>query len=475
MAAPTVYDQVRYSNYPYALTHPDRLATVAVLRGLRPPDPRNCRVLELGCGAGGNLLAMAVATPGLRAVGIDLAAAPIADGRRAAEEIGIENVDLRQGDVSDLTDGSLGEFDYVIAHGLYAWVPEAVRGDVLAAVQAHLAADGLAYVSYNAYPGGYMRKLLREAGLWFARGEDEPVARAERARELYQFIHEACGDRGDWWGGQINATIEPFAVGPTYRLVHDDLADHWDPLWLADFVERARGAGLEYVGDSDLAFMLPDRVPAQVDEQARELAGGDRVAFEQMLDIVRCVFFRQSILCRDALRPSDTIEPDAMRSLHFASRERARGAVAEEPLRSALELLRGRWPDTLGFAELRAALDADPDVLAGALLDGFRGEFLMPHAAPLRTVAAAGLERPVASPLARWQAQRGTEVTSLAYANVHMEEPAARLLLGLLDGTRDRAAIRAEITERTGLRLSPEDLDANLEHLGRLFLLVAPD
>jgi hypothetical protein len=52
-----------------------------------------------------------------------------------------------------------------------------------------------------------------------------------------------------------------------------------------------------------------------------------------------------------------------------------------------------------------------------------------------------------------------------------MEEPAARLLLTLLDGTRDRAAIRAEFGERTGVRLSAEDLDANLVQLGRLFLL----
>ena len=69
-----VYDAVRYSNYPYAQTHPDRLATVAILHGLEPPDPFHARVLEIGCGAGGNLMAMAAATPGIRAVGVDLAA-----------------------------------------------------------------------------------------------------------------------------------------------------------------------------------------------------------------------------------------------------------------------------------------------------------------------------------------------------------------------------------------------------------------
>ena len=95
----------------------------------------------------------------------------------------------------------------------------------------------------------------------------------------------------------------------------------------------------------------------------------------------------------------------------------------------------------------------------------------MPHRSPLRSRSATGVERPVASPLARWQARVGVRGHALAYTTVHMEEPAARLLLTLLDGTRDRAAIRAEFRERTGVPLSAEDLDANLAALGRLFLL----
>src|SRR3954453_15379160 len=98
------YDEVPYSNHPYAQTHPDRLATVAILHGLEPPDPVRARVLEIGCGAGGNLLAMAAATPGIRAVGVDLAAAAIEDGRATAAAVGLENIELRQADVRDLTD-----------------------------------------------------------------------------------------------------------------------------------------------------------------------------------------------------------------------------------------------------------------------------------------------------------------------------------------------------------------------------------
>jgi hypothetical protein len=158
--------------------------------------------------------------------------------------------------------------------------------------------------------------------------------------------------------------------------------------------------------------------------------------------------------------------------LHWAARPNAEpleaGLVAD-----AFAVLDRLRPRAVSFDELRDALGADPDALGEALIAAFRRERLVPHAGPLRTASEPG-ERPVASPLARWQAARGPELTSLAYQTVRMEEPAARLLITLLDGTRDRAAIRAELHTRTGLELSAEDLDANLAELARLFLLEPP-
>src|SRR3954471_23535165 len=110
-----IYDEVRYSNFPYAQTHPDRLATVAILHGLEPPDPFHARVLEIGCGAGANLLAMAASAPGIRAVGVDVATAPIAEARAAIGEIGLTNVELHQSDVRELTRAGFEPFDYVVA------------------------------------------------------------------------------------------------------------------------------------------------------------------------------------------------------------------------------------------------------------------------------------------------------------------------------------------------------------------------
>jgi hypothetical protein len=124
-------------------------------------------------------------------------------------------------------------------------------------------------------------------------------------------------------------------------------------------------------------------------------------------------------------------------------------------------------------AEALSAQIGDGD-LGEALIDGFRSERLIPHAGTLHVATEPG-ERPEVSRLARWQAAQGPELTSLVYQTVMMEEPAARELIGLLDGTRDRAAIRADLKARTGLELSEEDLETNLVALTRLFLVVPHD
>jgi hypothetical protein len=140
-------------------------------------------------------------------------------------------------------------------------------------------------------------------------------------------------------------------------------------------------------------------------------------------------------------------------------------------LADAFAELDRRRPHAVPFEELREVLGADPHALGEALLDGFRRERVYPHAGPLLAQRDPG-EQPVASPLARWQAERQPDLTSLAYQTVRMEEAPARKLVTLLDGMRTRERIRADLAAATGLELSAEDLDRNLQELARLFLLM---
>src|SRR5207244_3407096 len=157
------------------------LATIAHLHGLDPPAIAGCRVLELGCGAGANLLGVAYGLPDARLVGIDLAHGAVERAREDARALGLRNVEFHVGDVRDASAGGLGEFDYVIAHGLYAWIDQPAREALMATCAARLAPDGIAYVSFNAHPGGHFRRSLRELALWHARNHEEPAQRRPRS------------------------------------------------------------------------------------------------------------------------------------------------------------------------------------------------------------------------------------------------------------------------------------------------------
>src|SRR5229473_7628887 len=85
----TTYNQVLYRGLPFGQTHPDRLATLATLFGVSPAPVERCRVLEIGCGDGGNLIPMAFMLPNSTFAGFDLAETPIAMGQQAAKALGV--------------------------------------------------------------------------------------------------------------------------------------------------------------------------------------------------------------------------------------------------------------------------------------------------------------------------------------------------------------------------------------------------
>src|SRR5215472_2970661 len=125
------YDAVEYPGYAYAHTHPDQLALMSLLYGLEPAPVATCRVLEVACNEGGNIIPMAYAIPRAQFVGFDLAPECIHRGQERINTLGLKNIRLFQADLLKVGT-ELGEFDYIIAHGLYAWVPEPVRDRLLA-------------------------------------------------------------------------------------------------------------------------------------------------------------------------------------------------------------------------------------------------------------------------------------------------------------------------------------------------------
>jgi methyltransferase-like protein/SAM-dependent methyltransferase len=468
---PTSYDEIPYLSNPFFQTHPDFLATLATLFGMTPPPVARCRVLELGCASGGNLIPMAVSLPEASLLGIDLSPRQVDDGRRTIETLGLSNIELRVMSILDV-DAGLGTFDYIIAHGVYSWVPPEVQDRILSICAENLAPDGLAYVSYNTYPGWHVVGMIREMMGFHVEPFHEPQARLEEARALLAFLIRSARDPDGIYARILKDEAERLKGKTDAYLYHEHLEDVNLPVYFHQFAERTAAKGLQYLEDAFFNISSPDR-PEVI--QTLEQLSADPIRREQYLDFVNNRRFRRSVLCHDAIVLDRSISPDRFTNLLATSVARptnesidARSVDVEEfrtpggatlstnnPLVKAVLLaLCEAWPRALSFGELNEVVRSHLPLVPGAettpadRMPPFLAEFLrkcylsrlvdlhvhMPDF--VRDISA----RPVASPLARLQAQSGLTVAGLLHSQVELTK-FEQLVLPLLDGTRDRDAL----------------------------------
>lgn len=455
-----------------------------------------CRVLEIGCGDGGNLIPMALGLPDAEVVGIDLAEQPVARGTALARELGLDNVALKTLDIQDLP-ADLGTFDYVIAYGIYSWIPPKPRDALLAACRAHLAPDGVAYVSYNAYPGSYLRDMARDVMLFHVRHLDDPARRVEQARALMEVVVGANADTP--YARVLREHMERLLARRDWSLFHDDLAAVNTPVYFHEFVAHTGRHDLQFLAEAELAESHLPELPEHV-AAALEQLPDDVVLREQYMDFIRNRMFRQTLLCHAEAELRRTIGPEALARLWIASPVRAVGRngdvvrfdgprgssmeTADPLLDRALTVLGEAWPEAVAFADLvelarPRQLAEDRGRLGHALLRAAVAALVQLHAHPPRVARRPG-PRPAASPLARLQAARGDEVvTTLRHGSVRIEDPLAAFLLTRLDGTRDRAALLRDVRDHRTPGVAPPDelpaaLDRALDRLAELALLEPP-
>jgi len=479
------YDTIPYAALPHPLTTPDRLATVATVLGLDAPPVATARVLEVGCSDGANLIPMAAALPDARFVGCDLSQRALAAGRRTIDAVGLRNVALVDEDLATLSP-SHGAFDYVIAHGVYSWVPPAVRDRLFALARERLSPCGVLYVSYNALPGARVRETAWDVLHYATDAIADTRGRIDAARRVARLVAEGApsihaGDEA------LRAAFRAIAQKSDSELCHDDLAVPNDPVFFHAFVAHAARFGLRHLGDVHLHTMSA----AGLTPEARAFLGTlDPLAREQYLDFVRLRRFRQSLVIRDDAPLAPALRPERFASMHAAAdpsllRAAEAGKVGElaraldpagggdGPVRRLLDALVAAAPASRPVAALDAAEPAWPRALASILIDAFVGDVVALHVHPPAVLAAAGA-RPRASALARYEAATAEHVTSQLHARVRLPDPNARRLLALLDGATDRAALSRAVTDRArGLdaATAPGFVDHALGQFARLGLL----
>jgi methyltransferase-like protein len=467
---------------------------VATLFGMQPAPVDRCRVLELGCGDGSNLIPMAVGLPHSTFVGIDLAARPIVNGQDTVRTLGLTNIRLQRLDIAEIG-GEFGVFDYIIAHGLYSWVPAAARERILAICPTHLAPNGVAFVSYNSLPGGHIRNLVREMMLFRAGPIGDPQQKLGEALEVVRLIAEAKPE-SDTYRTLMAKELDRLRSLRPENFFHDDLAAVNDSIYFHEFVTRAAGHGLQFLAEADLFEMQLSGFSVPVADAVRRFADGDRIAHEQYLDFLKGRRFRQTLLCHARIRLDP--EPRVSRLGAFHAASSVRPTTAEPDLRSdavvqfadgkggllsashpvakaALLHLGEIWPRAVRFDALLAEVQRctgeapsqdEATELAEMLLQMYATKLAELHV-HRPDLPSDSSERPVASALARLQVQSGNRVTNQRHQTIELADARIRELVQLLDGTRDRAALCA------ALDVSAAELEQVLVKLAHFALLVA--
>jgi len=495
------YDNLPYESEPLAHTHPDSLAAVATLLGMIPADVERCRVLELGCATGGNLIPMADALPESHFLGVDFSPVQIAQAQKVVDAIELKNIDLRAIDILEL-DHNIGHFDYIICHGVYSWAPPAVQTKILEIFAQNLAPSGVAYVSYNTYPGWQARGMARDLMSYHAGQFTGPQAQVQEGRKLLDFLgqatsvsdsayHRTLKELSEWMRGQT----DPYVY-------HEYLEDVNRPVYFHQFVEQLTANGLRYLGEPMLAASLAG-YPPEIQRAWRQLST-DPMRLEQYADFITNRSFRRSLVALAKATAARTPSAQSVNDMHittlvrpvsktvdvrsgavevFRGRESLTLSTGDPALKAALVALIEVWPAALTFGELWEDVSkrlagtlaaGGTDVvarqrLAENLLQCYQASLVSLQVRAPQFAAKPGVQ-PSASRLARYQATAKAPVTNLRHRVAQISE-FDRVVLGLLDG-RDRAAILDALesaVETNQLVVEPHVLSATVAQRRAIF------
>lgn len=469
--AANLYDELPFPSQPVTLSHPERLSAVARLFGMRPQSIESCRVLELGCATGANLAPMADRLPQSTFVGVDTSQVQIATGLRTVEAAGLANLELRCADIVDVA-SELGTFDYIICHGVYSFVAREVQDKILAICRNSLNPQGVAYVSYNIFPGWHLRRIVRDLLMDYA-PDGTSQERRSKGRELLEFFSTALAAEPSPFGQLLKAEIDLVLGQNDAYWFHEYLEPINEPVWFDEFVARAEAAGLQYLGDATPATMFVSNFGPAIEKHVRQLAD-DAVSIEQLLDVLRNRAFRQTLLCHQGIPLRRQLVPECVEGLYIVGRLQAQSlapdlkAPVEEKftapsgltvsssapvVKAALYHLNAEWPRSHGLDELVAAAaallgsegraapiaPADREILRRRLVEFLEMGLLDVASAPDGFVTHVS-GQPQASRLARVQAGLTRSVTNRRHETVRLDEISEHLL-PYLDGRHNREAL----------------------------------
>ncbi len=469
------YDEIPYPSHPFEATHPDHIYTLAKLFALDAPIPDTASILELGCAGGGNIIPLAVQMPSARVVGVDLSSRQIADGQTQIDALGIKNIKLYARDFQSI-DESFGQFDYILCHGVFSWVPTSAQHRILQICQERLSPNGVAYISYNAYPGWFMRGMIRQMMWHHVSKIPDPATKIKQARAFLSFIVDSTEGQDTPYAKILKGEMELLAKHPDSYLFHEHLEENNRPMFFYEFMDLARSYDLQFLGESSLSNMVTSNLPPKAAEALTKLTS-DVHHRSQYTDFVTNRMFRQSLLCRKDCKLNRHLDQDRLKGGYFAGSFRVEDASLNQNLTPDVEVafvcsngrkiqtknsalkalvftLADAWPASLTLDEVRERVEKR---LSELLVVGEREQHSVANLVStnmLQMVVRGDVEfrfvkerftssiseYPKTSALTRLQARGTGNITTLRHGMLNVDA-LTRLIIQSIDGTRTHAQL----------------------------------
>jgi SAM-dependent methyltransferase len=482
------YNSTPYPSYPYPNTQAERLYTIGKLFGMQPVDFKSCKVLELGCASGGNLIPMASLFPESTFVGVDISSVQIQQGQEQINALKLNNITLKNASITEIN-AKFGKFDYIIAHGVFSWVSKDIQDKIFEIFSKNLNKNGIAYVSYSTLPGWNLVKSIREMILFHTKDLTNPAEKVRQARLLLKFITEAHAGNKNAYAQEIADEVAVLDESEDSYILHGHLAENNEAFYFHQVVQKASEAGLQYLGDTGIASMFPGNFTSQTAEILLQ-AADDVVKVEQYMDFIRNRRFRSSLFCSKDIALNRNLTPECLEDFYILSQINVDENLLNANLTSRAEVaikfangavLQTSNPSVILAIKILAAQNGKPiatkellnkffDTAGGSINKELARASILEQFLRLVLADAIGIfsspgkftnaisEKPMASELARLQAANNFWITNqrLEKNNIDLFN---RVLIQYLDGTNDFDSI----LQKMARHVENEDLSLSLD------------
>ena len=291
---------------------PGNLALVCAMMGVEwRPGPR-LTMIDIGCGRGYTVNALAASNPGWNMFGLDYNPAHVAEAAELAERAQLENATFIEADLAEMTDAEidqLPELDVASLHGVWTWVSDAVRAGIVRLLARRLKPGGIVYIGYNAQPGFGPDMALQRLFRHLSQGySGSSRFRAQASLGTIRALHKTSPPNLPATAILKRLADEADPLDPSY-LAHEFLTEHWRPAFFEDLLADLAPAKLDFVGSIELFENTPEYLFSD-EQRAIHDTMPEGVGREFIKDICLQRAFRRDVFIRGRRACDATVAMD---------------------------------------------------------------------------------------------------------------------------------------------------------------------